>query len=77
MGCGGSPAAKDVVLSSAHCIFPLPTSTLVTIKRQDLNSNDGEEIKVKEFIRHPSYNDDTLDFDYALLALERATTQDI
>jgi secreted trypsin-like serine protease len=45
--------------------------------RQDLTSNDGEEIDVKKFIRHPSYNDDTLDFNYALLVLERTTTQDI
>jgi secreted trypsin-like serine protease len=44
--------AKDVVLTAAHCIKdkksdPLPTSGSVQIKRHDLNSNDGEEIKVK------------------------------
>jgi hypothetical protein len=69
--------AKDMVLTAAHCIFPLPESGQVQIMREDLNSNDGEEINVTEFIIHPSYNDDTLAFDYALLVLESATTEDI
>jgi hypothetical protein len=69
--------AKDMVLTAGHCIFPHPTSGSVQIKRHDLNSTDGEEIEVKEFISHPSYDDYTKEFDYALLVLERATTQDI
>jgi secreted trypsin-like serine protease len=67
-----------MVLTAAHCIFPIPTppsSASVKIMRQDLNSNDGEEIKVIKFIPHPDY--DKPDVDYALLVLERATTQDI
>jgi hypothetical protein len=34
-------------------------------------------INVKEFILHPSFNPKTLAFDYALVVLERATTQDV
>jgi secreted trypsin-like serine protease len=69
--------AKDVVLTAAHCIDPLPTSTLVTIKRFDLTTNDGEVIMVKDQNLHPTWNKTTVNFDYALLVLERATTQDI
>lgn len=69
--------AKDVVLTASHCIEPLPTSGSVVIKRHDLTSNDGERINVKEFILHPSFNPKTLAFDYALVVLERATTQDV
>jgi secreted trypsin-like serine protease len=75
--CGGSLVAKDVVLTASHCIEPLPTSGSVVIKRHDLTSNDGERINVKEFILHPSYNPKTFAFDYALVVLERATTQDV
>jgi trypsin len=79
MGCGGSLVAKDIVLTAAHCIFPRPKSGSVTIMREDLNSTDGEKINAKEFIPHPSYDDDSTNtaFDYALIVLERATTQDI
>jgi trypsin len=70
--------AKDMVLTAAHCITPRPKSTSVTIKRFDLNNTDvGEVIMVKDWIVHKSYDDHTLEFDYALLVLERATTQDI
>jgi secreted trypsin-like serine protease len=43
-----------------------------------LNNTDvGEDIMVKDWIPHPDYDDDSADFDYALLVLESATTQDI
>lgn len=73
----GSLVAKDVVLTAAHCIEPLPTSASVAIMRQDKTSKDGEKIKVKDFIIHPTRNKETKEFDYALLVLESATTQDI
>jgi hypothetical protein len=43
-----------------------------------MESKDGEEIKVKEFIIHPKYGAPyRLSYDFALLVLERATTQNI
>jgi secreted trypsin-like serine protease len=66
-----------MVLTAAHCIEDRKSGS-VTIMRQDKTSNDGEQIKVKEFIKHPNYGvPGKFDNDYGLIVLERATTQDI
>jgi hypothetical protein len=69
--CGGTLVAKDVVLTAPHCIdVKNRKSASVQIK--------GEEIKVKEFIIHPRWWNAIRDwFAFALVVLERPTTQDI
>jgi secreted trypsin-like serine protease len=74
--CGGSLVAKDMVLTAAHCIQDRISGS-VAIMRHNQTSNDGEEIDVKEWILHPQWNDVYLEFNYGLIVLERATTQNI
>jgi trypsin len=75
--CGGSLVAKDMVLTAAHCLTNRISAKVQINRNEWTNSNVGEEIDVKEFIIHPQWNEATTAFDYALLVLERATTQDI
>jgi secreted trypsin-like serine protease len=72
---------KDVVLTAAHCIDEvIKEDVWVYIRRWNMQSeNDGEAIRAKELIMHPYYYDGngTTNYDYALIVLRKATTQDV
>jgi trypsin len=65
---------KNWVLTAGHCV----TGTQITniyIGLHDQNRlTDGEMITPKRVIRHPQYDDDTTDFDFALIELNNDST---
>ncbi|KAL7476508.1 hypothetical protein ACHAW6_002367 [Cyclotella cf. meneghiniana] len=69
--CGASLIAPDVVLSAAHCSGG---TYHAIIGRHDLDTNEGDEVEIKEEIVHPEYDASITDNDFMLLILERPTT---
>ena len=57
-----------VVVTAAHC---LGGSINVLVGRHDFDDKDGELISVSKQIRHPKYDDETVENDIALLVLSR------
>jgi len=72
--CGGTLLSSKTILTAAHCRVSV-SQFKVHVGEHDLSKADGEQkIRASSFTRHPQYNGNTVDNDFAIIQLSRDVT---
>ncbi|WAQ97274.1 NETR-like protein [Mya arenaria] len=72
--CGGTILNKHWILSAAHCFQDLSKSAILVRTGDHDNKvldDHEQEFELEEMISHPRYDDNTFDYDLALLKVKR------
>jgi trypsin len=69
--CGSSIISRQWILSAAHCMIDaIPTNYLIRTG-SSRKSRSGDLHEVEKLIRHPRYDESTLDSDFMLIKLKK------
>jgi trypsin len=72
--CGGTLVKANVVVTAAHCVFGTSASQVQVLTGTRSLTSGGTRRNVTRISIHPSYNDNTLDYDVAVLTLSSSAT---
>jgi len=72
--CGGSLVKANVVVTAGHCVYGKTASQIQVLTGTRSLSSGGTRRNVTSIAIHPSYNDNTLDYDVAVLTLSSSAT---
>ncbi|KAL4240077.1 zymogen binding [Mactra antiquata] len=70
--CGGTILSPEWILSAAHCFTDIPKGSIAVRTGDHDNKVDDEyeqEFGLEQLINHPLYDEDTFDYDIALLKI--------
>lgn len=72
--CGGSIISSQWILSAAHCWIDAISTNYLVRTGSPRKSRSGELHEVEQLIRHPRYDENTLDSDFMLIKLKKPMT---